>query len=125
MGLFSDMNARTALRIGLVLWSAAFILSFVDFRLTEASGDGFLSGMNKLGKFAIWQGVAAVIAAGVWVIGLRFEKRTSQRGVSRIPGIIAIALVAAVGLFILSANLLGGRTVTSSPPEIPTKDQSQ
>lgn len=102
------MTARTALRIGLLLWSAAFILSFIDFGMTDPSSDGFTAGLNKVAKFAAWQGLALIVSVVTWVIGNRFEPRSGQRISSRIPGVVMIAIVIAFGLFILSSGLIGG-----------------
>lgn len=117
------MTARTALRIGLLLWSVAFILAFIDFGMTEPSSDGFTAGLNKVAKFMAWQAVALVISVIVWVIGSRFERRSAQRVASRIPGIIMIAIALAFGLFILSSGLIGGMAggTETSPQMLVTK----
>lgn len=119
------MTPRTALRIGLLLWTIAFILSFLDTGLTGPSGDGFTAGMNKITSFLIWQGLALIFAIGVWVVGSRFERRSSQRVSSRIPGIVTIAMGIAFGLFIASSGMLntvaGGADAPAQPRSAPTE----
>ncbi|MAM60390.1 hypothetical protein [Maritimibacter sp. UBA3975] len=110
------MTAKTALRIGLTLWTLAFIVSFVDFGLTEPSGDGFTAGLNKVAKFVVWQGVAAVIAVALWVVGGQFEKRSAQRVASRIPGIVLIAILLAFGLLVMSSRFFSGVVGGDAPP---------
>jgi hypothetical protein len=116
------MTATTALRAGLVLWTLAFILSFVDFGMTDATGDGFTRGMNKMGKFVLWQAVAGALAVALWVVGSRFERRSGQRVASRIPGVVLIAILLAFGLFVLSARFFSGVAGGDAPPPMPTTE---
>ncbi|MEC7764533.1 MAG: hypothetical protein VX874_21700 [Pseudomonadota bacterium] len=120
------MNARTALRIGLLVWTIAFILSFIDFGMTEPTSDGFTAGLNKIAKFALWQGISLVVSIVVWVIGTRFEPRSGQRIASRIPGVVMIAIAIAFGLFILSSGLIGGLAGGPEPdPRAPVTEPVQ
>ena len=45
----------------LLLWAGLFGWSFVDFSTTEATGDGFTRGSNRLLAFLQWQFVAGIV----------------------------------------------------------------
>lgn len=92
------MDRKTALRLGLLAWTVAFVLAFVDFSLTQNGEALSLTESAKVRKFLMWQGSAVVIAIYLWRIGGHFPVRSGQRAAARLPGVIAIALLFAVGL---------------------------
>lgn len=117
------MTAQSLLRVFLVLWCVAFVASFVDFRLTEATGDGFTRGSNRVMKFLVWQGVAGVFGIVTWIIGARFAPRSAPRVAARVPGITLIAMVIAFALFLMTAGFVG--FLGSSPPPSPDAPKTE
>ncbi|MBV7378582.1 hypothetical protein [Maritimibacter dapengensis] len=104
------MNAQTTFRIVLLLWTVIFIASFVDF----GSGGEMSLGVVSAWKFAILQILAAVLAVTAWIQGRRFDYGSRQRAASRIPGIIELAILIGIVLFVVTAQviapgLVGGR----------------
>lgn len=102
------MTSQTLLRATLVLWTIAFILSFLEFQSATPGDSVATGGLGAVGWFVLWQVIACALAVFCWGLGSRFEKRTAQRIASRIPGIIAIAIVIAFALFAGTAGLLNG-----------------
>ena len=82
-------------------WCGAFIMSFVAFSMTEPTGDGFVRGMNRVGRLLGWQGVAGVLAVLTWGVGRRLEPGSGARKLAAFPVLVAVVLVLAlVGLLI-------------------------
>ncbi|MEL6642932.1 MAG: hypothetical protein AAFQ79_03285 [Pseudomonadota bacterium] len=78
------------------LWLLAFGYSFVAYTTTEATGDGFVRGVNRVGAFFGWQGVAGLLAIAIWGVGRRWPKGSPVRRMSLIPIGLALLLVAGV-----------------------------
>lgn len=107
------MTSQTRLRLALFLWTVAFVIAFLDFGF-GAGGDALGFGLGSLERFGLWQGIAAVFAAWAWVVGGAAPRRSRQRVASRVPGVIQIAILIGVGLFLATAGLLSGSLVGAS-----------
>lgn len=84
----------------LAIWAAAWVFSLVQV-FAEPTGDGFTRGMNRVTGFLGWQGVAGVVALGLWGLGRGFPKGSGVRRISAVPLGIALALaLALVGMVI-------------------------
>ena len=80
----------------LLLWAGLFGWSFVDFSTTEATGDGFTRGSNRIVAFLQWQFVAGIVAVPVYMVGRNEVGGTALRWASRAPLALATALLAAI-----------------------------
>lgn len=83
------------------LWFVLVLLSIISFRVTEATGDGFLRGLNQIAIFLFLQAVAGLVALGIWQLGKGLPEGTPLRQISRVPlwllgalGILLVALIA-------------------------------
>lgn len=85
-----------------VLWIGAFVGAFVAFTVTEPTGDGFVRGLNRVGTFLGFQLGAMLLAVPLWI-----QSRSSTgavRWLLKIPGILALMLLAGILILILWAN---------------------
>lgn len=89
----------------LVLWAATYLASFIVPALSEATGDGFTRGLNRVTIFFGWQIAAGMMALIVWMLGRSEEVSTSMRWLSRLPGFLAAALLIFIVGVILWAAL--------------------
>lgn len=87
-----------AVQIAIGLWAVLMIWSIVAFRITDATGDGFVRGMNKLTTFMIWQATAGVLAVFAWQVGKGLPADMRLRQYSRIP----VAALALLGVMVLA-----------------------
>lgn len=110
------MSTYTSLRIGLFLWTVAFVIAFVDLDL--GAPDWLMLGVPSVWSFLIWQGIAVVFAVYVWITGRRFEAGSRERLASRLPGVIQIALAIALALFALTAQFLSPDIISGVAPLI-------
>ena len=77
----------------LALWAVLYAASFIVARATAPTGDSFLRGINRLEVFAQYQAGAAIAAFVVWRLGLQFAAGSGRRWLSRVPLLMALALV--------------------------------
>ena len=93
-----------SVQLSIGLWFLIVIASIVSFRVTEATGDGFLRGLNQIAIFLFLQAVAGLVALGVWQLGKGLPEGSPLRQISRVPlwvlGSLGILLVALIVLAI-------------------------
>ncbi|MCA0870990.1 hypothetical protein LCL97_09145 [Seohaeicola saemankumensis] len=99
-----------------VIWAAAFAMSFWALFGMEPTGDGFTRGLNRLTAFVGWQLLAAMVALCLWLVGRRIQNASGLRWLSRVPGLLAILLVLAVAALILYARL--SKPDPAPPPQM-------
>ena len=97
------MTRRRTVNVLLLIWAVVFVLSIALAWLQEPTGDGFTRGLNRLGVFFGWQGVALAIAVIAWLMGRGVDyERPRSRWLTRIPAIIhASMVVLIVGLVVI------------------------
>jgi len=81
----------------LALWVAAWGYSFVFVFFTDAQGDGFTRGLNRITGFLGWQGIAGMFAFACWGVGRGFPAKSGIRRISSLP----LGLVLALGVVVL------------------------
>ena len=87
--------------LSLLFWAGLYTWSFVAFAQTEAIGDGFTRGSNRIGQFLLFQFIAAIAAIFTWRIGARLSASPALRWISRVPLALSLLLIAGiVGFFI-------------------------
>jgi len=95
---------RKILIVLLLLWAAIYLTSFVIPALSEATGDGFTRGMNRVTAFFGWQIVAGVLGLIIWMLGRSEEMSTSMRWITRLPVLLASALlIVTIGIILWAA----------------------
>ncbi len=100
----SDDARRLWLMILLALWLMTFAGSFAAWWLTPTTGDGFVRGMNRVTTFLGWQGIAGMLALGIWGMGRGFPAASPARRLSRWPLGLAGLLVAGLAGLVLWAR---------------------
>lgn len=91
----------------LVLWAGLFAWSFVGLSTTEATGDGFTRGWNRIVAFLLWQFAAGIVAVPVYMVGRERSSGSGLRWASRVPLALAIALIATITGIVLWARATG------------------
>ncbi|HBS48712.1 MAG TPA: hypothetical protein DEA05_00795 [Rhodobacteraceae bacterium] len=99
------MSRPVLTRVLLALWGVTCLASLGYLFLVEPTGDGFTRGLNRITGFLGWQIVAGVLAVLTWWAGRGLPKRGALRWLSRLPGLWALLLVAAIAGLILWARL--------------------
>ncbi len=113
------MNFRKLAWILLSLWLLIYLWSFASLFLTEATGDGFTRGLNRVTSFFGWQILAGFLALVIWWLGRHFERKTLARWACRLPVALAgLLFLGCVGL-ILAANY--GHPAPQTAPPLPSK----
>mgnify|MGYP000707631247 CR=1 FL=1 len=85
-----------------VVWLSLYAWSFFVLTQTEATGDGFTRGFNRVASFLLYQFAAAIAAIGVWRIGGHASQAASLRWLSRVPIALfcgLITLIAAIFIY--------------------------
>ena len=83
------------------LWALAFGYAFVAYMTTPPSGDGFFLGLNRALVYLGWQGIAGLLALGLWGVARGWPRGTSARQLSGIPLFLAVLHVAlALAVFV-------------------------
>ena len=95
------------LAILLAAWALAFAWSGSAGLTTQPNGDGFARGLNRVGVFLGWQGVAGLIALAAFAVGRGWPKGSGIRRVSAVPFWFAIVLVAALLALVAWARFQG------------------
>ncbi len=95
------------LAILLAAWALAFAWSGFAGLTTQPDGDGFARGLNRVGLFLGWQGVAGLIALAAFAVGRGWPKGSGIRRVSAVPFWFALALLAALAGLVVWARLQG------------------
>lgn len=113
------MKQRRIAWILLACWLVIYLWSFGALFLTEATGDGFTRGLNRVTSFFGWQILAGLLALVIWWLGRHFERKTLARWVYRLPVTLALLLfLACVGL-IVAANY--AHPAPQTEPPLPPK----
>jgi len=95
---------RKILIVLLFLWAATYLASFIIPALSEATGDGFTRGLNRVTAFFGWQIVAGVLGLIIWMLGRSEEMSSSMRWLTRFPALLASALlIFIIGLILWAA----------------------
>lgn len=111
------MSLRYFLYLLLALWLAAYAGSFLQFMFTEASGDGFTRGMNRVMAFLGWQLVAAMLGGMIWLVAARLPHRPLVRWLMRLPAVLGLLLLLAIGALILYARIGNPAPVDAPTPK--------
>ncbi len=74
----------------------AFGYSFIAFWTTEPEGEGFVRGFNKVGVYLGWQGIAGMVALGLWGVGRGWPKGAPARRLTAVP--LGLALLQVAGI---------------------------
>jgi hypothetical protein len=77
------MTPATLVKVLTGVWLILFVGAFVAFRLTEPTGDSFTRGLNRMGVFFAWQGLAAIVAI-VGAVAARGVDRTARPWLRRL-----------------------------------------
>lgn len=85
--------------ISLLLWAGLYAWSFVAFAQTEAIGDGFTRGSNRIGQFLLFQFIAGIAAIFIWRTGSGLPASSALRWISRVPLALFLLLIAAIAGF--------------------------
>lgn len=91
----------------LAIWAGLFVWSFIGFSATEATGDGFTRGFNRVSTFLLWQFAAGIVAVPTYMVGRAQARGTAMRWASRLPLTFATALIVAITGAILWARAMG------------------
>lgn len=116
------MKQRRIAWILMACWLLIYLWSFGSLFLTEATGDGFTRGLNRVSAFFGWQILAGSVGLIIWWMGRHFEGKSLARWACRIPVTLAgLLFLACVGL-IVAANYRPA--APQSAPSPPTKPVS-
>lgn len=88
----------------LLVWAVAYIASFALPATMAPTGDGFTRGLNRVGTFFGWQIGACLLAVLIWMVGRSAALSRRMIWVTRLPAILAGALIVFVIGVILWAN---------------------
>lgn len=94
----------TALYAG---WVLAFVYSFIAYVRAPYEGAGFPDGLNKAAVFFGWQGIAGILALGVYAVSLQWPRFSGVRQISVLPMFLAALVLAGLVFLILWAGGLG------------------
>ena len=98
-------ETRHLLLIGLLaLWLIAFVYAFVAFATSDPTGDGFTRGLNRVGRFLGWQGIAGLIALAAFGVSRAWPKGAAIRKIAQIPFMIALLQVTGLVAVLLWAR---------------------
>lgn len=86
-----------------IVWAGLFAWSFIDFMTTEATGDGFTRGFNRIAGFLLWQFAAGIVSVPAYLTGRAHPRGSPVRWISRLPlAVSVLLLVAMVGLILIA-----------------------
>lgn len=105
IALDDDRHPRLLLVCVLSIWMLCCAGSFAAFTLTEASGDGFTRGINRVSAFLGWQAIAGCLGVWVFSLGRQWPHGSAIRRLTLGPLILALALLAALAGVVLWARL--------------------
>lgn len=77
-------------------WVLAYAYGFVAFATATAEGEGVVRGLDRVGLFLGWQGVAGVIAMAIFGISRAWPRGAAVRWLGAVPLGLAALLVAAI-----------------------------
>lgn len=100
------MDRRLTAGLALALWVLAFGGAFLAYAWTAPSDMGFTRGLNRVGTFLAWQGVAALAAIAAFVLAGPLAPGLLRR-LARAPlwlmAGLALAALAVLGWAIVTA----------------------
>ncbi|WP_425416976.1 hypothetical protein [Oricola indica] len=99
-----DQRKNSTTIVLLAVWAGLFIWSFIQFSITEPTGDSFTRGLNRVTGFLGWQLAAGLVAVPVFFLGRGHPRGSGLRWASRLPAAAALALVLAIVGFIVWGN---------------------
>lgn len=89
----------------------------------EPTGSGFTRGMNRVGAWLQWQGIALLVAAGVWLVARRLDG--GERGYRRLGRAPLVVSGLLLGLLCLAyLGLIIYANVNKPSPDPVTSGQS-
>lgn len=103
-------TARLLLTVLLALWVFAYGYSLVELSALAASGRPLGEGLD-LGSslhFLGWQGIAGVIAVGVFGVSRLWPRGAAARQLGNLPLALAFLLVAVIAALILAEGMAPG-----------------
>jgi len=96
----SANNAAWTFWLSLIIWAGLYAWSFMAFTLTEATGDGFTRGSNRIGQFLMFQLAAGLIAIFVWRKSTHVTA-SANRWLARLPVALFLLLILSVAAFFI------------------------
>lgn len=115
--MLRGMSRRTWIWALLALWAGVYAASFLVAWQTTPNGDGFTRGLNRVMVFFQFQIAAGVLALVIWRIGMSRAKGSALRWLSRLPALMAAALVALIAALILYAAMIKPAPGGYTPPQ--------
>jgi len=119
MGTEGAMSRKQVIWALFALWAVLYAVSFWQAATVPRTGDGFLRGINRLMTFLGWQGAAAGAALVLWATTLG-DRRIGPglRWLSRIPVLLALALVLGLTAVVLWARFSKPAPVSAPPAPV-------
>lgn len=93
-------NTAWTFWLSLLVWAGLYAWSFVAFAQTEATGDGFTRGANRIGQFLMFQLAAGLIAIFVWRMSNQVSK-SAIRWLARLPVALFLILILSIAAFFI------------------------
>lgn len=93
-------NAAWAFWLSLLIWTGLYAWSFVAFAQTEATGDGFTRGSNRIGQFLMFQMAAGLTAIFVWRKSNDLSA-SALRWLARLPSALFLLLISGIAAFFI------------------------
>ena len=103
----SGDEPRFLLTVLAAVWLMAFVYSFAGLVFIAPEGTGFLRGFNRVQSFLGWQGIAGVVAIGVFGVSRAWAQGTPVRRLGVVPLGLALLLVLGILAVIAWASFSG------------------
>lgn len=97
-------NVKFLLTILYAAWVLTFLYSFVAYTRAPYEGAGFPDGLNKMAVFFGWQGIAGVLALGVFAVSLQWPRHSGVRQISGLPLFLAALVLAGLTFLVVWAG---------------------
>lgn len=92
----------------IAVWGGVFTWSIIGFTSSDATGDGFTHGLNRITGFLLWQFAAAGLSIPVFLVGRAYERGSALRWISRVPLMLAVTLGLAIAAIFVWARFAAG-----------------
>lgn len=96
----SANNAAWTFWLSLIIWAGLYAWSFMALTLTEATGDGFTRGSNRIGQFLMFQMAAGLTAIFVWRKSNDLSA-SALRWLARLPVALSLLLITGIAAFFI------------------------
>ena len=95
------MTRRHLLLILAGLWLAVYAASFIAFFTTDATGDSFTRGLNRIVIFLLWQLAAGFPGSTLGIVGRQASRGPGLRWLLRRPVALGLALIAGIAAILI------------------------